>query len=262
MVGENLRYYSFPIALLQGVMSRNQPIEDSIQNITKYVLYYHASHLPQTDEGHNSMETQLKATAKFYNMKIGSVSAVQEGGKYLCEKYDGTPICSVNKDIIWNLNNNNKTHIEIAAFCGFCAIRSIIGKKEYAKTNKKLVLARMFGYSTVVEFETNTPNVTAKSVRKDIMDGRMAEFSAREKYSKRYQMDEVLNTLELSWGLKRYADHIRGMYVSFTKSLNELAILNELSKRKVKLEGLKLAKAQAKEKAQLQQHINSTSTAP
>ena len=51
----------------------------------------------------------------------------------------------------------------------------------------------------------------------------------------RYHIDNVLLELQNELGLKLYSDHSRGFYLSFTKSLEELAVINIESKSKIKL---------------------------
>lgn len=46
---------------------------------------------------------------------------------------------------------NSKTDFEVACLLGFCAIKSIIGDKKYAKTNKAFILDRMFGNEGIVD---------------------------------------------------------------------------------------------------------------
>lgn len=249
-MNDNVRYFSFPIQLLQGVIAKPDSIADCVQEIVRYALYYHALKLPHTEDG-NSMETQIQSAAGYYNVTIGNIHNTLSEGRRLTDKYTKVPICSVNTETVWSFDNNNKTRFEVEQFCAFCAMRSIIGKKEFAVTNKGLILARMFGYASVAELEADTPDTTAKNTRK-IMDQRKAEVLARERYSKRYHMDKMLDKLEISWGLKRYSNHIKGMFVSFSKSLEELAILNIQHKEKTKLDILKQQKAEAKKNAALE----------
>lgn len=55
-----------------------------------------------------------------------------------------------------------------------------------------------------------------------------------QKYSIRYHIDNVLLELQTNWGLKLYSDHSRGFYLSFTKSLEELAVISIEDKAKSK----------------------------
>ncbi len=109
-----------------------------------------------------------------------------------------------------------------------------------------MITARMFGYSNKAEMLDNTPKLTPRNISKEERAIREKEIAEREKYLTRYHSDKVLTELELSWGLKRYADHIRGMYISYESDLATLAKVCEQSKKSVKVDALKEAKRQAK----------------
>lgn len=70
-----------------------------------------------------------------------------------------------------------------------------------------------------------------------------------QKYSIRYHIDNVLLELQTNWGLKLYSDHSRGFYLSFTKSLEELAVISIEDKAKSKTKILSQERAKAKESA-------------
>ncbi len=70
-----------------------------------------------------------------------------------------------------------------------------------------------------------------------------------QKYSIRYHIDTVLLELQTNWGLKLYSDHSRGFYMSFTKSLEELAVISIEDKAKSKSKILSQERAKAKESA-------------
>jgi hypothetical protein len=74
-------------------------------------------------------------------------------------------------------------------------------------------------------------------------------FSELQKtYLKRYWKDKILNDLELSWGLKRYADHERCMWITFEKDIdhNYLAKLSHENKKTNRLKTLNAKKKAAK----------------
>ena len=76
-----------------------------------------------------------------------------------------------------------------------------------------------------------------------------SEEQLMQKYSMRYHIDNVLLELQTNWGLKLYSDHSRGFYLSFTKSLEELAIISIEDKTKSKSKILSQERAKAKESA-------------
>lgn len=184
----------------------------------------------------------------------------------------------------------------IACFCAFCAIKSILGDNVYVKTNKSLIVARMFGRVDVKSEETKEKVFSASAARRYIYfrGGRvgvtqitgairsgelMAEKSASgyeikeadlikwavkyadmpepdnlaeqlmRKYSMRYHIDNVLLELQTNWGLNLYSDHSRGFYLSFTKSLEELAVISIEDKTKSISKSLSQERAKAKESA-------------
>ena len=228
-----------------------------MSEIIDYSIYCHAVRLPYSsddeDEGivANKMETQIKAGAHFLNVKLGSVQACLREGELLYNKYHKQgSYCGVNTQIIWDYYKNPKTPYQTALFCAFCATRSIIGKAAYKRTNKKLIIARMFGYSTFNDFEKDAPIMNVRNISKEEKERRMIVAECRQKYCNRYHIDKILTDLELYWGLKRYADHIRGMYISYEYNLITLAKICENSKRTVKINALKEEKRQAKLAAQ------------
>lgn len=71
-----------------------------------------------------------------------------------------------------------------------------------------------------------------------------------KKYSKRYHIDKVLMELQLNWGLNLHAAQgMRGFRLSFKKDIEKIAVINEMKKRKTKIEALKERKKRASENA-------------
>lgn len=251
---ENTKYFTVPIGMLKGLISGERDMMECASDIIDYSLYYHAVRLPFTSEC-NEITTQLKASAEFFNVRLPSIEAVLRSGKALYEKYHRKgAYCGVNTEIVWQYHDSPKTPYQIAQFCAFCATRSIIGKGEYKKTNRDLITARMFGYTNKEEMQNNIPNLAVKNISKKIRVIREKEIEERNKYQTRYHSDKILTDLELNWGLKRYADHIRGMYISYSMDLTELAKICEQSKKSVRLDALKEAKRLAR--------LSAKSTAP
>lgn len=118
---------------------------------------------------------------------------------------------SIKKDLLFEYFKNEKSEFEIAVFLGFVGLKSIIGKKPYIKITNDYLIARMFGYSSVIELEK--------------------DYSAeRCKYSTRYHLDKVKTKLESDFSLKLYGQKTRGFYVSFKLSLLDLVYHAELKR--------------------------------
>lgn len=144
----------------------------------------------------------------------------------------GEPMPMVDKKLLFEFRDSEKSEFEMMQFVVNIGIRSIIGEKNFVKTNKLMILCRAFGYNTIKDLPNQMPDVYYK-------------------YSKRYHIDKVLERLELdNWNLHFYSHNIRGIYVGFKKkiSLEDLIRFAEMKKRKNKIQDLKNAKKAAREK--------------
>ena len=140
-----------------------------------------------------------------------------------------TVLFMISKSLLFDFRDNEKAELEIAQLMAFTAIKSIIGKKKYGKTNKSHILARMFGYASVKDVPENP-----------------CDFY--KKYSKRYHIDRIIQQLELHWHVKTYSNHMRGLYVSIGEELTfeMLAQMAENNKIKNQVKDLEKVKSKAK----------------
>jgi len=273
MTDENFKYCIFPVSLIRGAFS---DISAVIDCIFKYVVFKHTEKLK-----HETELEKMKAAANVFNITFGcGIEEALKAAKRLECNFDlKTPQVRLGKDMLWDYYKNHKDEFSIACFCAFCAIKSILGNKEYAKTNKRFVVARMFGktgreekpeypetfssYSDASAYlgkrhgvnccscgsirnaavngtlPVERPQKNSVMIERSALDKWFSEnysksqsVSLEEKYATRYHIDRVLYELQMNWGLKLYSDHSRGFYLSFTKELKDLAVVNELAKRK------------------------------
>ena len=224
---KKLIYMNFPISFLEEAF---EDIKNTINNIMHYAIYKHSRSLKIGTE-----KEKMKDASLFFSTTLGNTEdAILGAKKSISTKNLKTPNVSINMTILWDFYEADKNEFDIACFCAFCAIKSIIGNKEYAKTNKSLITARMFGFSTL-EVSGFIPETFISKLK--------------DKYCNRYHIDKVLLTLQTDWGLKLYSDHSRGFYLSFSKSLEDLAIICIEKKTKSKAKLLTEEKAKAKEAA-------------
>lgn len=279
---------NFPITILQEAF---KDISGTIDSIMGYATYKHSLGLEFGNESQ-----RMEEAAHFFSITFGNVErAMQRAKKIHNSVKKGTPFASVRLKILWDYYNNPKKEADIAYFCAFCAVKSMLGER-YIKTNKSLIIARMFGLVDVKSEEAQEKVFSASAAHRyinsrggcigvtqitgAIRSGElMAEKSASgykikeadlikwavkyadmpepdnsteqliQKYSMRYHIDNVLLELQTNWGLKLYSDHSRGFYLSFTKSLEELAVINLEDKAKSKSKILSQERAKAKESA-------------
>jgi hypothetical protein len=136
------------------------------------------------------------------------------------------PMPMANKSHLFNFRDHPKSEYELIQFAAFTAIKSIIGKKAYAKTNKQHIICRMLGYSSIKSIPEN-------------LDGKPGEVF--RKYSNRYHFKKLLDDLQLNWNVVIYSHQMRGLCITISSKItrNELAVMAEANKRKSKLIALK-----------------------
>lgn len=203
----NARFFTFPIELLRGAFTNmGRVCSDAID----YAVYLRCKeHRKPPDEA-----------LEYFNIK-GNANTIFNRGKELYDSFDRPPLVSVGKDVIWEFYKNPKTDFEIAVFCAFCGLRSIIGIKPFVKTNNGLLMARMFGYRSIAEFEALREKPPYYN----------SYFSTAQQI--RYQLTEkiIRNELSLSWGLNYYSNQSKGFYVSFKMEFNALVLHTEKSRK-------------------------------
>jgi hypothetical protein len=179
----------------------------------------------------------IKLACGFLNITVQNIDNIIISAKDILKNTPaGDPWIMVNKDRAFEFYKHKKQDFELAQFTAHIAIKSIVGKKPYCKTNKQHITARMFGYASV----KNLPEILPKEIQPLFI-----------KYSNRYWMDKVLTMLELHWGLKTYSHNMRGIYISTSKNvdMDNLAINAEKNTMKNKIAALKRQKKDAREKA-------------
>jgi len=179
-----------------------------------------------------------KDALEFLGITQGYLSGAIKNAKSILsnmpEKY---PIAGIDKNMLFNYYRNAKTEFELICLGAFLANKSIIGKKLYDKTNKEMIHARMFGYTSSKDLpESLTP--------------------LQKKYLTRWHMDKVITELQLNWNLKVYWNHDRGIYISFDLPLQKLAEVVDKNKRKAKIHELKDEKKRIRENLKNNSNLN------
>lgn len=117
------------------------------------------------------------------------------------------PMPSIKLDMLIEFMTSEKTKKEITSLCAYLACRSILGKKSYCKTNNGLILARMLGYSKIVNIPTElSPKL--EEFRKPFVDPKGL--------TKKYQFNKLYDELELNWRILKYSTkQMRGVYIGY-----------------------------------------------
>lgn len=199
------RYFNFPIQLLKGFM-----IDDTgvLNNICDYAIYENSLKLVL---GESELEN-MKDSAKFFNLTLGSEKKSLENGKSL---YNNVPQISpkvgLNLSIFWDFAKNDKSEFDRICLLGFLAIKSILQKNTYCKIDNKFWLSRMDGKPKSVNDYSELSN------------------EIRE-YANEYQTKKIKTALRDNWGLVTYSRYTRGFYISYSLTLEQL--IYEAEKRR------------------------------
>jgi hypothetical protein len=214
---------------------------------TKFEPFFEIEELNKIFKNDNDFaEKTIKHTAihraiRFYELKsyISNLERFSNYQKILEIIPERDPWPMINIELLLKLYEP-QTEYELSQIAGYIGINSILGKKPYWKSNKKLILARMFGYSTYEHLR-----------KAELMPG-VDELV--KKYSNRYHMDKLLTFLELHWNLLIDGKGQRGLWIGNKNKIQIDAFYRAIqtNKKKQKLHELKRLKDEARTKAQQQ----------
>ena len=218
-----VRYLLFPIELLQ-----ESDIKKICSKAFDYGIYRKA--LDFIVEGESKvMPKHIEQSMKYFNLVANGLERRVKDGKLHYETFsDNNPMVSIRRDILIQYSNEDKTDFEVLTFRAYCAIRSILTTKPYAKATNDYLMARMYGFRSVADSKQSESQVLP-----------------------RYQLDKVKLELQKDWYLIYYSRQTRGFYVSFTLNLEKLIHHAELNRESYKAKALKQSKNEAYQKVML-----------
>ena len=146
-MADEAKYINFPISLLSGIFEKKTK---TLSDILRYSLYVYSKKYK------GSETNRMKCAAEYFDVYFTSGDEEKNSNRSLCKAIeDGKrvensldekcPHVSLKLSMFWVIYKESHDEFEIACFCAFCAIKSILGHRDYVKTNKGLIAARMFG---------------------------------------------------------------------------------------------------------------------
>lgn len=198
-------YLNFPIQLLQGFMLNKETV---CQNIMHYAIY--AQSLNPKLNG--SIEKKFKDCAdNFFGISLGNFEYALQNG---IELYDSipekSPMAGIGKGMLFDFYKNKKSEFEKISLVGFLTLKSILGTKDYCKTNNSLWLARMDGQPKAVKLDTDD-----FLGNKSFNEYKIELSEEINKFANEYQTKKIKNELRNNWGLVTYSRFTKGFYISF-----------------------------------------------
>lgn len=212
------RYLLFPIELLQKA-----DIKDVCISAIHYGVYRRALDIA---DGETVKQQHIKEAMEFFGLIVNSLQNRLKAGKELHDTFStNNPTASINKDLLIQFCNEEKTDFEVLTFRAFIALRSIIGMQALCKATDDYLIARMYGYRTIADHEADLAARASGSCIKPPLN--------------RYQLDKIKKELKKNWRLVYYSKHVRGFFVSYKVDLDTLILHAEQKRETYKAKELK-----------------------
>ncbi|ASE62560.1 hypothetical protein CEQ15_14180 [Chryseobacterium indologenes] len=214
----NVKYFNFPVQLMQNILKGNQKTKkDFLTSLLYYSIYKHSVIIEGLNEYEETDEQRFKRSAVWFEVTLGNPKYALSEGMALSDKYRNAKVFTgLNTYIFWDFYKNDKTDYQWECLFSFLALKSIMGKKHYVKTNNQLLFTRMAGKEKVKEYQ--------------ILKG--FNFT-------RYHLDKIKTELQINWGLKYYSRYTKGFYAGFDIDLESLIYEAEKRKDSMKIALLK-----------------------
>lgn len=182
-------------------------------------------------QDYEACEQDIEAVKERLHITIGNEKNSLKKGKELYNRYrnDGYPWTGISNELFWSYMRKGRCDFDKATLLAFLAIKSLIGQKPFYKvTNQSVIFKRMAGY---------------KESDKWIIPKEIKKFTTRSRF------DRIKLELKENWNVVIYATHVRGMYISTSLSLEELAMQAEKNKLRTRQRAQSHAAEEARRKA-------------
>jgi hypothetical protein len=203
-----IEFYHFPVEYLRSAMI-HESLEITLEDALAYTLY------ALTDSF--DLPSDMESALSYMGVSAPDPTFTYRKGERLHKANKCTVMVNVSREMYWQYRKEEKDQFEIACFCAFLGVRSIIGKKPYVKINNDFFVARMFGFSS----------------HKDI-PAEFKETVVFKKFTTRRLLDKIKNELQATWHLKYYGQHTRGFYVSIALDIENLVYQVEKNRKSFK----------------------------
>jgi hypothetical protein len=224
---ENLRYHTFPVSILSKLFSDTQWTAEAI---LLYPVMFHAHNILEM----GSIDERIKGAAEYYNFQsINTARAKVVWTKVNAMK--GASQTSISIVMAWDFYKNNEgwSTDDLVRFAAYCAMKSIIGKRNYANVKLSMLLSRMCGADkNLIPENDSTTNFKTQDERLKYYQQFIPIPEIRNVVTRR-KIENIKHALR-DFHLVIYANHTRGWSVSNKLDLCDLILKTEISKEKNK----------------------------
>ncbi len=126
-------YLNAPIEIYKRFIIDSKEV---LLNVAAYACY----------EFKTAQGCEFADAVKYFELTFTNPKEAEIKGQRLYENLPrNTAIVGISKTVLMDFLHNDKTVLQKATLLGYVAIKSIIGKKDYCKTNNPMMLSRMDG---------------------------------------------------------------------------------------------------------------------
>lgn len=205
-------YFNFPIVLLQGFMSDSRKC---LYDVFSYCVF---------DFMQNNSEDEMK---EFFGISKYNKDRVLQYGKQLYDSINNEAFTGLSVSLFWQFYNEYKTDMDKITLLAYLAIKSIVGKRPFAKvTNQNLIYRRMAGYTHI--------------------QGALPEEILA--YCTRRKFENIKTDLKEYYNVSFYAYYTRGRYISTQLDFETLCKVAEKQRLTNRMRQQKLAEKEARER--------------
>ena len=214
------RFFNFPIMMLQGVLEGWKDKKEFLRDVLYFHIQSHAYKLEYLNEYEETEVQRFKRSVEFWGVKMsGNIERSQLRGAELLDEFEKSKVfVGISSEVFWNFYQNDKTQFEWECLAAFLALKSILGKKTFCKSNNALLYARMSGNESVKDLHS-------------------LSFS-------RFHRDKIILKLELEWNVKYYSRYTKGFYFGIDTTLQDLIFYAEDKRESFKANELKKSKSE------------------
>lgn len=194
--------------MIEGVFNGKKNKREFLTEVLYYSIFSHAETLQDKNEYDENDTQRFSVAAKYLKVTLGNIEDSYKIGKSLYYTHsDNLCLANLSKDIFWQYYNESKSDFDWRCLLAFLALKSIIGRKKYTKTNNTFLLSRMAGFSA-----TNADHGIKIT---------------------RYQLDKIKTELQLNWHIVYHGKNTRGFFVGIdiNISLEDLMLDSETKKK-------------------------------
>lgn len=218
-------YYQFPVELMKEVFNGSKNRQEFLNEVLYYSIFSFSEELKNKNEYEENDIQRFNTAAKLLKVSLGNVEKSYDIGEMAYYTHSVNKcLVNLNKDIFWQFYKEEKSDFDWRCLVAFLAIKSIIGRKRYTKTNNTFLLSRMAGFSA-----TNEDHGIKLT---------------------RYQLDKIKTELQLNWHIVYHGRNTRGFFVGIDIdiSLEDLMLDSESKKKSNREKELREQKRIAYEK--------------